>query len=332
MEKTTRPQKERMLRIHQIINEAKDGSSRFRNAYPNANDISQELEVSAKTIQRDIEFMRSRLNLPIEYDQIKHGFYYTEEVASFPTIQITEGELFSLLIAQKAIASYQGTTFEGPLKQAFRKLADSLPESINIHLDDWDRSIAFHSASVPVVDLKQFNLLSQAVMKKEQLLIKYKKPNQKEASERQIDPIQIVHVSGEWYLLAWCYKRKKFITFLIQRIRSIKKTGRKCARHGDFSVEDHLRNSFGIYSGDQAFQITLKVDKSVADYFRERKWHSSQINKELSGGHLRVHYVLNSLEEIQRWILGWGGMVQALAPKQLVDSIHNAAQNLLKKH
>ena len=75
MERTTRPQKERMLRIHQIISEAKDGSSRFRNAYPNANDISRELEVSAKTIQRDIEFMRSRLNLPIEYDQIKHGFY-----------------------------------------------------------------------------------------------------------------------------------------------------------------------------------------------------------------------------------------------------------------
>lgn len=332
MEKTTRPQKERMLRIHQIINEAKDGSSRFRNAYPNANDISQELEVSAKTIQRDIEFMRSRLNLPIEYDQIKHGFYYTEEVASFPTIQITEGELFSLLVAQKAIASYKGTSFEEPLKRAFRKLAESMPESINIHLDDWDRSIAFHSASVSRVDLKKFNQLSKAVRKKEQLLIMYKKPNQQEPSERQIDPTQIVHVNSEWYLLAWCYKRKEFRTFLIQRIQGIKKTGRKCSQHGDFSVENHLRNSFGIYSGDSAFQISLKVDKSVADYFRERKWHSSQINKELSGGHLKVHYVLNSLEEIQRWILGWGGAVQALAPKQLVESIHNAAQNLLKKH
>ena len=38
-------------------------------AFPNCRKLAAELEVSSKTIQRDIDFMRDRLGLPIEYDQ-----------------------------------------------------------------------------------------------------------------------------------------------------------------------------------------------------------------------------------------------------------------------
>ena len=52
--------------------------------FPNCRKIAEELEVSPKTIQRDIDFMRYRLALPIEYDPLRFGFYYTEAVTSFP--------------------------------------------------------------------------------------------------------------------------------------------------------------------------------------------------------------------------------------------------------
>jgi proteasome accessory factor B len=74
------------------------------------------------------------------------------------------------------------------------------------------------------------------------------------------------------------------------------------------------------------------VHKNVADYFREKNWHSSQQNEELSSGNLRVHYTLNSLEDIQRWILGWGGLVVALKPKELKEKIRNSADSILNAH
>src|SRR6266850_6348339 len=88
----SRPPLERMMRIHQEI---QSGS------YPNASTLATELEVSTKSIGRDIEFMRDRLQLPIAYDGARFGYHYTEEVSSFPTLQITEGELFALLVAEK---------------------------------------------------------------------------------------------------------------------------------------------------------------------------------------------------------------------------------------
>ena len=95
--------------------------------YPNATTLALELEVCTKSIHRDVEFMRDRLGLPLEYDGQRYGYFYTQEVSSFPTLQITEGELFALLVAEKALQQYRGTNFEKPLVSAFKKMAASLP-------------------------------------------------------------------------------------------------------------------------------------------------------------------------------------------------------------
>ena len=93
----SRPPLERMLRIHQLI-QAGD--------FPNATTLARELEVSTKSIQRDLEFMRDRLNLPVEYVAAHNGYRYTGEVSSFPTMQITEGEnRRASSVAEKAFAT-----------------------------------------------------------------------------------------------------------------------------------------------------------------------------------------------------------------------------------
>src|SRR5439155_20115962 len=89
----SRPPLARMLRIHQALQSRK---------YPNASSLAAELQVSSKSIHRDLEFMRDRLQLPLEWDGSKFGYYYTQEVNAFPTMQITEGELFALVVAEKA--------------------------------------------------------------------------------------------------------------------------------------------------------------------------------------------------------------------------------------
>lgn len=46
----------------------------------NATQLAQKLEVSTKTIHRDLEFMRDRIGLPIEYDYAKNGYKFTRSV------------------------------------------------------------------------------------------------------------------------------------------------------------------------------------------------------------------------------------------------------------
>jgi len=128
----TRPPLARMMRLHESLRSE---------AYPNCRQLSEELEVSPKTVQRDIDFMRDQLGLPIDYDARKFGFYYTEEVREFPNVQVSEGELVALFVAQKALSQYQGTSFEKPLTAAFRKLTEGLQDEVSVALQDWDKVV-----------------------------------------------------------------------------------------------------------------------------------------------------------------------------------------------
>ncbi|HVY69762.1 MAG TPA: WYL domain-containing protein, partial [Verrucomicrobiae bacterium] len=180
----SRPPLERMLRIHQALQGGK---------FPNASKLARELEVSAKSIHRDLEFMRDRLGLPLEYDSSRFGYYYTEEVNAFPTLQITEGELFALLVAEKALQQYRGTNFEKPLVSAFKKMAASLPDTVSLNIAEWEQTISFRTSAEPILNLEIFDRLAKAVAQRQQLAIAYRKPGQRDPETRVIDPYHLAN-------------------------------------------------------------------------------------------------------------------------------------------
>lgn len=308
------------MRIHQAIASGK---------YPNATKLAAEIEVVTKTIHRDIEFMRDRMGLPIEYDSRKFGYHYTEEVNAFPTLQITEGELVALLIAEKALQQYRGTNFEKPLVSAFKKMESSLPDTISLSFADWDQSISFRTSAEPVLNLEIFDALAKATAGHQQLELSYRKPGSKQPQPRVVDPYHLANINGEWFLFAYDQLRKDIRTFVPSRIQTVNPTGKKFSRPEKFSIEKILRDSFGVHSGEGEFNVVIRFDAYAADYIREKRWHPSQELRELKDGGVELRLKLSSLGEIQRWILGWGGSAIVVQPPELIASVTKAAQNIL---
>ena len=299
--------------------------------YPNASSLSDNLEVSPKTIQRDLEFMRDRLQLPLAYDNSRFGYYYTEPVDAFPNLQISEGELFALLIAEKALQQYRGTPFEKRLLGTFEKLTRSLPDTVSLHLADWDQSVSFRTTAEPLTDLPIMDSLAQAIQKRKQLHITYRKPGKRQAESRIIDPFHLANVNGDWYLFAHDHLRGDLRTFVPGRIQSMDPTGKLFTRPARFTLEQRLKDSFGVHSKQGDFAVRIHFDESVADYIREKRWHPSQNLVEHRDGSLELRLTLGSLEEIQRWILGWAGHAQVLAPPELIQGVREAAERLLAR-
>jgi proteasome accessory factor B len=311
-----------MLQIHRLV---------VGGEFPNATRLARELEVSTKSVHRDIEFMRDRLELPIAFDWTRNGYFYTEEVAAFPTFQITEGELLALLVAEKALQQYRGTTFERPLMSAFRKLAASLPETVSIHMSDWEQTISFRTSAEPIVDLEIFDALAKATAGRHQLELTYRKPGRRDTELRVVDPYHLANVNGEWFLFAFCHLRRDLRTFVPARITALRRTGRLFARPKSFSLEQRLRDSFGVVSGRGEHQVVIRFEDGVADYIREKRWHSSQVIRDLPDGAVELSMRLSSLTEVHRWVLNWGGQAVPLMPPALVDLVRAAAERLLRR-
>lgn len=316
-----RPPLERMLRIHQAIQAGK---------YPNGSTLAREIEVVIKTIHRDIAFMRDRLNLPIEFDTRRNGYYYTGEVSSFPSLQLTEGELFALCVAEKALEQYRGTSFEKPLLSALRKMEQSLPDTISINLGELGKAISFRTRAEPILNLEIFDVLAKATAQRKQLELEYRKAGSAAPEKRIVDPYHLANINGEWFLFAFDHLRKDIRTFVPARIKSAKQTGETFERPQGFSLEKRLRDSFGVHSGEGRYDVVLQFTPKVADYIREKRWHDSQEQRELKGGGIELRFKLSSLVEIERWVLSWGGDARVVRPKELAESIRKAARTMVQ--
>jgi predicted DNA-binding transcriptional regulator YafY len=318
----SRPPLERMLRIHQAVS-----SGRF----PNAATLAREIEVASKTIHRDIEFMRDRLGLPIEFNPRQNGFHYTEEVSAFPTLQITEGELFALVVAEKALQQYRGTSFEKPLLSAIKKMEQALPDTISLNLADVEQTISFRTRAEPIVDLVVFDALAKAAAHRKQLELIYRKPGQPRGESRLVDPYHLANINGEWFLFAYDHARKDIRTFVPARIQSIRLTGGTFERMQNFSLEKRLRDSFGVHSGEGEYDVVIRFNSRAADYVREKKWHESQQLRELKGGGVELRMKLSGLLEVERWILSWGGDAEVSRPRELAEAVRKAAEAILNQ-
>jgi len=310
-----------MLRIHQAIQAGK---------FPNASTLARDLEVSTKSIHRDIEFMRDRLELPIEYDGARFGYYYTEEVNAFPTVQITEGELFALIVAEKALQQYRGTSFEKPLLSAIRKMEQSLPDTISLNLSAVEQTISFRTRAEQILDLDIFDALARATSRRQQLELCYRKPGRQETEQRVVDPYHLANINGEWYLFAYDHLRKDIRRFAPARMKSVKATGKSFERPQAFSLEKHLQGSFGVQSAEGEYDVVLRFHARAGDIVREKKWHESQQLRELKGGGVELRLKLSSLVEIERWVLSWGGDAVVVKPRELAEAVKQSARKILK--
>ncbi|MFT3830675.1 MAG: WYL domain-containing transcriptional regulator [Opitutaceae bacterium] len=319
----TRPPYERMTYIHERLQADK---------HPNCTTLAAHFEVSTKTIQRDIEFMRDRWQLPIEYDETKFGYYYSEPVENLPLVTMTEGELVALLVAQKAVEQYAGTAFEAPLTNAFTKLTAQLDGPVTVALGAARHVFSFKAAGPARADLELFRRLSQAVLENREIAFDYRGLGDAKPARRRVQPWHLCCVDSQWYLIGYDLNRAAKRTFAFPRISGVDLTRHTFARPAGFSIREHLGGSFGIIAGSGEYRVRLRFDNWAAQLVRERFWHDSQELTERRDGTVELALELDSLAEVERWILSWGEHVEVLAPKPLRERIAAVARLMAEKH
>lgn len=317
----TRPPLERMLHIHEKLNAG---------GFPNSKLLGREAEVSARTIARDLDFMKYRLELPIEYDEKRYGYYYSAKVEHFPALPVTEGDVFALLVAHKAIAQYRGTPFEHVLETAFQKLMSHLDQTTAFSVDKLDQAFSFRPFAPEETDLALFQVLLRAVRDRKAVRFNYRKIGAKKPERRRVHPYHVACVDNRWYLFAFDTMRQAMRAFVLTRMSKLEMTKQTFVRRKDFTPEKYLRGAFSVFRGkeEDEFEVVVEFDAWATDVLRGRRWHWSQSTIELPGGQTRMRMRLGSIEEVERWVLSWGTHATVIAPLALADRIEKVAGEL----
>lgn len=314
---------QRMLRIHEWIQSGK---------YPNCFGMAKELEVSHKTVTRDVAFMRDRLNLPLQYDGKRFGFFYTRPVEKFPGIPINEAEMFALLVAHKAIAQYRGTPFERPLSLAFTKLTSHLDMNERFSLDSLQEALSFRPFAPEDTDLHAFETLTRALQERRALIFQYRNLGVKTKQSRRVYPYHLACIENHWYLFGHDVDRHAIRTFALTRLTAPELTDERFTKPDSFDPNEYLRGSLTVFKGGDDYEVLIEFDAWATDLVRRRQWHVTQEFTELPGGASRLRMRLSSLEEIEQWVLSWGTHATIVRPQELADRVAAIASEVAQRY
>lgn len=319
-EQHSRPPLERILEFHRLIQ---------ANRYPNCSSLARMFEVHLRTVNRDLEFMRDTLRLPMKYDSQRRGFYYTKPVSQFPAIPMTESEIFALLVAHKAIAQYQGTPFERPLVSAFKKLSGQLDQTTEYGVGGVDEMLSFRPFAPEEADLETFEIITRALRQRRVLSFTYRNLGAGHSRRRTVHPYHMACINNVWYLLCHDLERKDIRTFVLTRLSDPEIEPGTFAVPRCFDANKHLAGSLGPFVGKHDYEVVIEFDRWGTDLIRGRRWHHSQQLTDLPEGCSRLRLRLNSIEEMVGWILSWGRHARVLKPLELQRRVYAEAKEVL---
>lgn len=286
----------------------------------NCQSMAREYEVSYKTIQRDLDYLKNQCGAPIAYDEYERGYYYTEETYKLPAVQISAGDLFAICVAEKVLAQHRETPIYGKLRAVFDRIRNSLPQSVSIEPSWVNERISILPGHTTHIAAEIWAVVAEALQRQMEIDIVYRKPGRPPV-ERRVDPYHLVGYDGEWYLICHCHLRDRVLTFAVSRIEEARLTKKFFLPPKDFDFQAHAASRFGIFSGEETCEVRIHFAPRHAPYVLEREWHPSQRLTTHDDGAVTLELTTSHLFEVKRWVLSWGAGVRVLSPKRLREMV-----------
>lgn len=179
-------------------------------------DLSERLDVTARTLRRDIDRLRS-LGYVIESVSGPGGGYQLGRGAAVPPLLLEEEEAVAVAVALRAAVD----TFAGLATTAMRvfvKLDQLLPTAVRARVSAL--AAATHSLGGPQPQLDPEVLMRVASACRDRYIIEfdYRSLTDK-LTRRRVEPLRLVHSGNRrWYLVGWDNHRDAWRTFRVDRI------------------------------------------------------------------------------------------------------------------
>lgn len=325
---------ERFYRIDQLLNE--------RRMVP-LDTFLDELQVSLATFKRDLEYMRSRFNAPIEWDRDLRGYRWSNpsEIGKhqpkyeLPGLWFNPSEVHALLTMQQLLHELEPgllTPHVAPLLARLEGLLEK-GEGASTQVGNRIRVLRMarrtdHAAKAGA----NFGLLAKALIDRRQLHIQYYSRERDEISERDVSPQRLVHYRDNWYLDAWCHWRKDLRSFAVDAIRGAAMLATAAKEVPEKELTAILSSAYGIFSGKPRATAKLRFSARRARWVATETWHPQQKSSFDEQGRYLLEIPYSDDRELAMDILKYGPDVEVLAPEGLRTKVAQELKDSLNHY
>jgi predicted DNA-binding transcriptional regulator YafY len=190
--------------------------------YWSGSDLSRRLDVTARTLRRDVDRLRS-LGYPVHSTSGIAGGYQLGAGANLPPLLLDDDEAVAVALGLRTSASGGVAGLEEASVRALLKLEQVLPPRLRHRVAALHGFILPMETRGPMVDAKLVSAIAGACRDYEGIRFKYNDRGGS-ATMRAVEPHRMVHTGYRWYLVAWDLNRNDWRTFRVDRIEGKVKT------------------------------------------------------------------------------------------------------------
>lgn len=205
----------RIDRLYALVEELRAAGQRGRTA----RQLAKHFEVSVRTIERDLSAL-SQAGVPLATRQGRTGGYCLDRSMSLPPLNFTPREAAAVAVA---LSRSEHVLFTKDARSALLKIVTAMPERAIEEARATARKLRLLVQPVPNPDAEIAETIWRAVRENHMLRIRYVDVGGV-ASEREVQPQQIVLGPNGSYLSAWCFLRGDDRVFRMDRITDAERT------------------------------------------------------------------------------------------------------------
>jgi predicted DNA-binding transcriptional regulator YafY len=297
--------------------------------------FKEKLGMSRASVKRDLEYMRSRFNAPIEYDRSLNGYRFgkprTGPRYELPGLWFNAAEVQALLTTLQLLTNLQPGLLDGQVKPVLERLRSILGTGDH----SWEEVAKRMRIFLPERregKAEHFSVVAAALLKRSRVWIRHYSRKDDRETEREISPQRLVHYRDNWYLDAWCHLRQDLRSFAVDAIRHavIQETPAKEVR--DAQLDEYLGSGYGIFAGRKVEWATLKFTPEAARWVSAQNWHPKQRSRVEKDGSYVLELPYAEDRELVMEILKFGADVEVLEPLALRERVADALKQAAERY
>lgn len=283
-------------------------------------ELVDELETSPRSLYRDLNDLELR-GIPIERVE---GTYRVCSDAAIRPIPLTDRERLVLTLALENTALTAQPAFAKTFRSVKTKLknAHGLPETA-VSFAGPDRSGA--------IDERVIDALESAIRSSHSISILYDSLTGGQRRWRGVDPWIVIHRCEAWYLVGRCHTHDEPRVFRLDRIGGVLPIG-STFQKPKFDAEEFFVASWGVAATAEKNDVVIHFSPAVAPLIANAQHHPGETKVRAADGSIEYRVRIGHLEELARWVCGFGGDAQVIAPPKLAQLVYGIASGAASAH
>lgn len=285
---------------------------------------------STRTLRRYLAILADA-GFPIYFDRAPNVYRFAGGY-SLKRLDLSSGELFGL-VALRSLGASIGGTIGASIDEVAEKLVGSAERGARARVDAAS-PVAFRLSEIRLDEPgeRAFARLSAGERASRSVRFAYS-DKEGRRTKRTVDPYGFVINAGRVYCVAYDHRRRDLRTFAVDNVTEPAMLAETFVRPSGFSVEAYAAASIsGVLHADETTEVRVRFAPRVAKAAVAARVVAEREVRQLEDGSAEIAYRVADVDELVRWILGWGAQAEIVEPPEARTRIAELAFEISSKY